>query len=135
MSIQDVLAQECVLNVPVTEYIPQRLGSKVQLGAAGAFKDYVKHCYVNEPGKVIVGNTVITTEPVVSAVLRALLYTGCCRIEARSDACRELFLYICGRGKHLGVAELLSVTTVQSDNPFVAVLQKAIQETVDEYAD
>lgn len=125
-----VLASERHLDEPVGEYRPLIIGASLELGTASALKEFYKQNLLDVPGRIVVGKTELTTEPEVTAILRALLYTGCCRIEERSDACRDIFIRACKAGKHIGIPELLESFEEAPTNPFVGVLQRAITELV-----
>lgn len=130
-AIQAVLSSERFLDSPVTEYRPKSIGAKFDLGAASTLCEYYKKNLLDVPGRIVVGNTEITTTPEVMAVLRAVLYTGCCRIEERSVACREVFTRACQVGTNIGAEELLSTFVSESDNPFVKVIQDTIKELLE----
>lgn len=127
-AIQSVLAAERFLDGPVGEYRPKIIGTGLELGTASTLRDYYKQNLLNTPGRIVVGNCEIQTAPEVTAILRALLYTGCCRIEARSAACREVFVRACKAGPYIGVDELLATFEEKPINPFVLTLQNTIQE-------
>lgn len=127
-AIQAVLASERFLDEPVTEYKPKSVGVKFDLGTAAAMREHYRNNLLEVPGRIVVGSSVITTTPEVMAVLRALLYTGCCRIEERSLACREIFTRACKVGSYIGTQELLSTFEDGADNPFVPVIQETIKE-------
>lgn len=116
------------LNEPVGEYSLKYLGAKLECGTAADLKRFYTENLGAEPGKIVVGEAAITTTPEVIALLRALLYTGCCRIKERSDACREIFLRACKGGLHLGTDELLATFVQESENPFVPVVQDTMKE-------
>lgn len=131
-AIQEVLQTERVLDGIPGEYKIKLLHADFETGAAAVLKQYYRENLLDVPGRLVVGTVEITMAPEVTAVLRSLLYTGCCRIEARSIACREIFMRGCRAGTHIGKEELLS-TFVEGDlNPFVDVLQTAIKELFDE---
>lgn len=132
-AIQAVLASERFLDSPVTEYLPKSIGVKFDLGAASTLREYYKKNLLDVPGRIVVGNTEITTTPEVMAALRAILHTGCCRIEDRSVACREVFTRACQVGTNIGAEELLSTFVSESDNPFVKVIQDTIKELLEAY--
>lgn len=127
-AIQAVLASERFLDDPVTEYKPKSAGVKFDLGTAAAMREHYRNNLLEVPGRIVVGSSVITTTPEVMAVLRALLYTGCCRIEDRSLACREVFTRACKVGSFIGTQELLSTFEERPSNPFMQVLQETIKE-------
>lgn len=131
-AIQAVLASERVLDEPVGEYRPRTMGAVLDLGTASTFKEYYSKNLLSVPGKVVIGSAEIATAPEVTAVLRALLYTGCCRIEERSSACRDVFMRACGAGAYIGVNELLGTFVEKPENPFVKVLQDTIKKLVGE---
>ena len=79
-AIQAVLSSERFLDEPVSEYKPKSIGKMFDLGTASTLREYYKQNLLNVPGRLAVGTAEITTTPEVMAILRALLYTGCCRI-------------------------------------------------------
>lgn len=107
----------------VSEYTPRYFGAKVDFGATATLCEFYQKNLGTEPGRIVAGSATITTTAEVIALLRALLYTGCCRIEERSAACREIFLRACKGGRHLGTEELLATFVTDDSNPFVGVLQ------------
>lgn len=115
---------------PLSEYRPKRLPVKINTGAVGNFKEFYRQNLQSAPGKITVGKVEITTTPEVMAVLRALLHTGCCTIEARSTACREIFLRACSAGRYIDTQVLLSTFVENSPNLFVPVLQQAIEDVL-----
>lgn len=127
-AIQAVLSSERFLDEPVSEYKPKSIGKMFDLGTASTLREYYKQNLLNVPGRLAVGTAEITTTPEVMAILRALLYTGCCRIEARSLACREVFTRACKAGANIGSAELIATFEKDPSDPFVAVLQDTIRE-------
>lgn len=127
-AIQAVLASERFLDSPVTEYRVKSIGTKFDLGTASTIREYYKKNLLDVPGRIVVGSAEITTTPEVMAALRAVLYAGCCRIEERSVACREVFTRACKAGKYIGTEELLSTFVSESENPFVKVVQDTIKE-------
>lgn len=127
-AIQAVLSSERFLDEPVSEYKPKSIGKMFDLGTASALREHYKQNLLNVPGRLVVGTAEITTTPEVMVILRALLYTGCCRIEARSLACREVFTRACKAGANIGSAELIATFEKDPSDPFVAVLQDTIRE-------
>ena len=129
--IQALLSSERFLAEPVSGYKPKSIGKKFDLCTSSTLREYYKQNLLNVPGRIVVGTAEITTTPEVMAVLRALLYTGCCRIEERSVACREVFTRACQVGTNIGAEELLSTFVSESDNPFVKVIQDTIKELLE----
>lgn len=118
------------LNEPVQPYKIKSLGKMPAVGTAADLKAFYRENLVAEDGKLVIGKVEVTTASEVTAVLRALLYTGCCRIEERSRACRDVFLRACKAGTYIGIEELLGSFVEKDDNPFVGVLQDTIRELV-----
>lgn len=127
-AIQKALKSERFLDGPVCEYKPKTVGTKLNLGTSSTLREYYSKYLLDVPGSIIVGSVKITTSPEVMAVLKAVLYTGCCRIEERSYACREVFMRACKGGQHLGISELISTFEEHPTNPFVTVVQDTIKE-------
>lgn len=130
-AIQAVLASERFLDEPVSGYRPKSIGAKFDLGTASTLREYYKKNLLDVPGRIVVGSAEITTTPEVMAVLRALLYTGCCRIEERSLACREVFTRACKVGSYIGTPELISTFEENPENPFIRVIQDTLRELLE----
>ena len=132
-AIQSVFASERFLDEPVGEYKIKTIGAKFDLGTASTLREYYKQNLLEVPGRLVVGSAEISTSPEVMAILRALLYTGCCRIEERALACREVFTRACKAGTYIGKDELLATFVDEDPNPFVPVLQDTIRELLRGY--
>ncbi len=70
-----------------------KLDSKENLGLYGTVKQ-LYHTYLDEEaevGVIRVGDKSFNVDPRCVAMLKAVLFAGCCRIEERADACRQVF--------------------------------------------
>lgn len=70
-----------------------KLASEQSLGLYGTVKQFY-HTYLDETaevGVIRVGDQSFNVDPRCVAMLKAVLFAGCCRIEERADACRKVF--------------------------------------------
>jgi len=102
-----------------------------KVGMAAAVKEYYEKNLGTVPGVLSVGSVTIETTPKVMAALKAVLYAGCCRIELRAAACREVFTAACKAGSPLTEKKLIASFT-ESDNPFTQVLQDTLRGLLNE---
>lgn len=115
------------MNSQPSQYTPVTLGAKIDLGVGGNIIELYRDLLdtTATEGKIIVGDTVLTTEPECVAMLKAILQAGCCRIEERAAACREVVVpCITTQSKE----EFVAAFKDNPDNPFVAAIHKAIRE-------
>lgn len=127
-AVRAALDSERFLDMPVEEYRPKLIGSVLELGTASTFRGHYANNLTQEQGVVTIGKHSISTAPEVTAALRALLCTGCCHIEARSAACREIFFRIVKSGTVVTKESALCTFEECPINPFVRVLQDTIKE-------
>lgn len=116
------------LDINPGEYRMQTIGTDMSFGVGDALRQVYKEMLGTECGRIVTDSTEIHTSPEVIAILRALLYVGCCRNELRSEACRKVFQRACIVGDYVGSRELIATFEEDDSNPFVPVIQDAIKE-------
>ncbi len=70
-----------------------KLASEQNLGLYGNVKQFY-HTYLDETaevGVIRVGDRAFNVDPRCVAMLKAVLFAGCCRIEERAAACKKVF--------------------------------------------
>lgn len=84
---------ERILDEQPKAYVPVTLGMDESFGLYGSVKQqYQENLDKDDPfGKILVGDATITVASECVAMLKAVLYSGCCRIEERAVACRKVF--------------------------------------------
>lgn len=114
----------------IRKYKPTKVSEECTYGTASDFKRYYTDNLKEEEGELYIQGTVIRTSPKAMAILKSLLNTGCCYIEERAKACREIFLKSCTTGEYVDENAIVSAFCASMDNPFVQVLHEAILEVV-----
>lgn len=115
------------MNSRPGQYNPITLGAKVDLGVGGNIIDlYHEQLDPNATeGLVIAGSSTLKTEPECVAMLKAILQAGCCRIEERAEACRQVFTTcVTATSKQ----DFISRFVPDPDNPFVDAIHDAIRK-------
>lgn len=116
----------------IRRYKPLTLAEDRMFGTSSDFKEHYKKNLVDEEGIIKIGDNTIRTSPKAMAVLKALLFTGCCYIEDRASACRQIFVDACTSGLYIDVGDILNSACIDSKNPFTQVLMDTIKEVVED---
>ena len=84
---------ERLLDSQPKVYKPVTLGIEESMGLRGSIKRfYAEMLDKNEPyGQILIGDATVTVAPECVAMLKAILYSGCCKIEERAMACKKAF--------------------------------------------
>lgn len=114
----------------IQKYKPTKVSEECTYGTASDFKRYYTDNLKEREGELCIQGTVIHTSPKAMAILKSLLYTGCCYIEDRAKACREIFLKSCTAGAYIDEKVIVSAFCANMDNQFVQVLHEAILEVL-----
>lgn len=131
MSAYDELKNCNPLNFAPSAYRPVRIRNCPDLGVKTSLRDYYEQYLVEGNTSIVIGATSKTTTPEVNAALRALLCAGCCKIEKRSQACREIFIKTCMLSAPITAEAMMGAFVPDELNPFTAVIQQSLRELLE----
>lgn len=125
LPLEELLKERVLDDIP-PEYRPTTLTVDINCGVRGSIaQGYQSNLSDESVGIIYVEGKEFRTSPEVVAMLKAILYAGCCYIEERAKACREVFektLFSKTKEEFLGKLE------DNPNNPFVAEVNKAVKE-------
>lgn len=107
--------------------VPTTIGGDADFGVGGDVRTlYHNYLCFDTQGKIVVdGGAVRTVPPEVVAMLKAVLHAGCCRIEERATACRDVFnACVMASSKEDFVSRL---EDTGNTDPFYTAIQEAVK--------
>lgn len=114
------------MNSRPEQYVPQSYGGNFDLGVGGNIRQlYASYLDVSTPGIITVDSVTRTVEPHVVAMLKAILQAGCCRIEERAIACKQVFDQCLKASTR---EEFVSMFDNSTQDEFVQSIYKAVRK-------
>ena len=80
-----------VLNEIPNEYKPQTLNTPITFGVGGTIQQIYPTYPLTGKGTIYKDDKCVSVDAEVVAMLKAILFAGCCRIEERAKACKTVF--------------------------------------------